>query len=149
MASTTQDIGAYEISPFKFYVDDSVSGGAEDGSSWPDAFPTLQQALDACLPGDQIFIAEGFYTPERATDSSDPRTKTFALKRGLSLYGGYTGDGTLGNTLSNPTVLSGDLTGDDDGSASSMSENAYQHLSQRYAQWESEQKTETNSDEKN
>ena len=30
-----------------------------------------------------------------------------------------------------------------------MSENAYQHLSQRYAQWESEQKTETNSDEKN
>ncbi|MEO6174980.1 efflux RND transporter permease subunit [Flavobacterium aquidurense] len=30
-----------------------------------------------------------------------------------------------------------------------MSENAYQHLSQRYAQWESEQKNETNSDEKN
>ncbi len=30
-----------------------------------------------------------------------------------------------------------------------MSENAYQHLSQRYAQWESEPKNETNSDEKN
>jgi Cu/Ag efflux pump CusA len=30
-----------------------------------------------------------------------------------------------------------------------MSENAYQHLSQRYAQWESEQKNEPNSDEKN
>ncbi|MBB4802546.1 MULTISPECIES: efflux RND transporter permease subunit [Flavobacterium] len=30
-----------------------------------------------------------------------------------------------------------------------MSENAYQHLSQRYAQWQSEQKNETNRDEKN
>lgn len=30
-----------------------------------------------------------------------------------------------------------------------MSENAYQHLSQRYAQWQSEQKNETNQDEKN
>ncbi|TGD59253.1 efflux RND transporter permease subunit [Flavobacterium humi] len=30
-----------------------------------------------------------------------------------------------------------------------MSENAYQHLSQRYSQWQSEQKNETNQDEKN
>lgn len=57
-----------------FYVNDDVSG-ADDGSSWTDAYLDLQDALTAAGVGDAIWVAEGLYLP--GTLVSD----TFRLKK--------------------------------------------------------------------
>jgi len=56
------DMGAYEYQgPGKerlFYVDDDATG-ANDGSSWVDAFNFLQDALAVARYGDTIIVAQG------------------------------------------------------------------------------------------
>ena len=94
-----------------YYVDQQAAG-AKDGSSWTDAFSSLQPALEAAGAGDQIWVATGIYTP---TDTAD-RTATFQLKKGVELYGGFEGgEDELDERdwQANPTVLSGDLDGND------------------------------------
>jgi hypothetical protein len=59
------------------YVDAGASG-AGDGSSWADAFTSVQAGLDAA--GEQVWVAAGTYF-ERIT-----------LKAGVALYGGFGGD---------------------------------------------------------
>ncbi len=89
-----------------------VTGSANDGSSWTDAFIRLQSALEAASAGDQIWVASGIYTPTNIAD----RTATFQLKQGVEIYGGFEGGETNlddRDWLANPTVLSGDLDGDD------------------------------------
>ena len=51
------------------YVDDDASG-ANDGSSWTDAYNYLQDALAAAWSGDEIRVAQGIYTPD--SNSADP-----------------------------------------------------------------------------
>jgi hypothetical protein len=46
------------------YVDDDAAG-ANDGSSWIDAYPCLQNALTFATHGDEIRVAEGIYKPDR------------------------------------------------------------------------------------
>ena len=97
----------------KLYVDASASAGG-DGTSWADAFTDLQDALDAAVFGDEIWVAAGTYKP---TDTSD-RSVSFVLKSGVALYGGFAGgekfllERSLDPSL---TVLSGDIgtKGDD------------------------------------
>lgn len=94
------------------YVDHEASG-AEDSSSWADAYTVLQDGLDAARPGDEIWVAEGVYTP---TNSSDWVLATFALRNGISLYGGFVGTETVRSQRdwqTRVTILSGDLAGDD------------------------------------
>ena len=74
------------------YVDRSATG-SNDGTSWANAYTNLQTALANSVSGTDLWIAEGRYTPH-ATD----RTKSFVLKNGVSLYGGFPtggGDGTI------------------------------------------------------
>ena len=93
-----------------------------DGSTWADAM-TLQAALAAAtVAGDQVWIAAGTYKPD-ATD----RAATFTIPAGVRVYGGFAGTEAddfdpvtndtrprnTGGTLTNATVLSGDLSGDD------------------------------------
>lgn len=70
------------------------SGGAGDGSAWQNAFGNLQDAIDAAQSGDEIWIAEGIYKPERLIKSTKKNSKAFILKDGVSLYGGFHGDET-------------------------------------------------------
>jgi len=99
------------------YVDKRKTGGLNNGQSWADAYLILQSAIDAAVPGDQIWIAEGIYLPTRRT-ATDMRSKTFLLSSGVAMYGSFLGNETnLSQRAwrSHPTVLSGDLAGDDVG----------------------------------
>ena len=102
-----------------FYVDDDAPG-ANDGSSWPDAFNYLQDALAAAWSGDEIRVAEGIYTPD--SNSADPngsgdREATFQLINGVTLKGGYAGFGQPDPNARDielyETILTGDLAGND------------------------------------
>ncbi|MDH4240130.1 MAG: lamin tail domain-containing protein, partial [Phycisphaerae bacterium] len=101
------------------YVDADATG-ANNGTSWADAFNYLQDALSLASNGDEIRVAEGVYKPDEDTDNptgTGDREATFQLKNGVTVKGGYAGFGE-----SNPgardihayaTVLSGDLDGND------------------------------------
>ena len=97
------------------YVD-ADANGANDGSSWTDAYNYLQDALaDAKVNGGDIWVAEGIYKPD--ANSSNPsgsgdRTATFNLKSGVALYGGFGGWETSReqrNWTTHETILSGGI----------------------------------------
>jgi hypothetical protein len=99
------------------------AAGANNGSTWADAFTDLQSALSAAGSNAQLWVAEGTYKPTSGSD----RTATFQLLPSVSLYGGFAGTETelsQRNWRAFLTVLSGDLSGNDVG-ASNTSENVY------------------------
>lgn len=92
------------------YVDRDATG-ANNGSSWADAYPDLQQALAATSSG-EIWVAEGRYHPGSVGQSGE----SFRLKSGVALYGGFAGVETARgqrNVALYPTLLDGDLAEDD------------------------------------
>jgi hypothetical protein len=112
------DMGAYEnqvICPSGnvLYVNTNASG-ANDGTSWTDAFTDLQDALNSACPGiSEIWVAAGTYYPTSGTD----RTIFFVMKNGVAIYGGFVGTETQvfeRDWVTNETILSGDIgtTGD-------------------------------------
>jgi len=111
------DMGAYEY-PI-FYVDLSATTGADDGSSWTNAFLDLQDALVAAGSGGEIWVAAGVYRP------GNVRKSTFQLVDGVAIYGGFAsggGDGTFAarNPTTYVTTLSGDV-----GTQGQSSDNCY------------------------
>src|SRR4030042_2182369 len=75
------------------YVDDDATG-ANDGSSWTDAFNYLQDALMFASSGDEIRVAQGIYKPDDFVLSDRPnlgREETFQLKNVVAIQGGYAG----------------------------------------------------------
>jgi len=85
---------------------DRPAGG--NGGSWDTAFRSPQDALAAAVSGDEIWVAEGVYSPGKA------RGDTFHLKSNVAVYGGFAGTETLRgerdpDPASNGTVLSGEL----------------------------------------
>jgi predicted outer membrane repeat protein len=89
------------------YVDADATG-ANDGTSWTNAFTSLQSALGAAISGDDLWVAAGIYKPTTTTD----RTISFALKDGVRVLGGFAGTETMENQrnfVTNVTILSGDI----------------------------------------
>jgi len=105
------------------YVDVDAAG-ADDGSSWSDAYADLQDALSSASSGDDIWVAEGIYVP---TDGSS-RGISFSLLDGVGVYGGFDGTETARGDrdwVANETILSGDLDGDDGADFANNDENSY------------------------
>ena len=107
------------IVPPVLYVDDSAIG-AQNGSSWANAFTDVQSAQDVALEGCEIRVAAGTYRPTTTTD----RTISFVLQNGVTLSGGYAGYGATNPDARDATrylaILSGDL-----GVVGNRSDNSY------------------------
>lgn len=89
------------------------SGGTGEGTSWADAAGNLARVMYAAIEGDQIWVAEGTYTPTTTGD----RTRSFLLRTGVEVYGGFAGNESSLNERdidNHQTILSGDLGGNDD-----------------------------------
>ncbi|MFY0674137.1 MAG: T9SS type A sorting domain-containing protein [Bacteroidia bacterium] len=87
------------------YVDIEAKGG-NNGNNWNNAYTDLQDALSAAKDGDQIWVADGVYTP------GNKSTDMFRMKSGVSLYGGFAGgekNQNQQNPLINKSVLSGEI----------------------------------------
>ena len=86
-------------------------GGTGDGSAWAQA-KDLAAALSAATTGDELWVATGTYTPTVLT-TADPRSATFTLKDGVTIYGGFAGlvteTLTTRNWATNVVTLSGDI----------------------------------------
>jgi hypothetical protein len=93
------------------YVNHAATG-ANNGTSWANAFTELRAALPTTHPGDQVWVAAGTYRPAPAGGSVYTPFALYAVE----LYGGFNGTETSlsqRNWRSNITILSGDLNGDD------------------------------------
>lgn len=109
-----------------WYVDDDASG-ANDGTSWADAFQLLQDALAVAGPQDEVWVAEGHYVPDQGgTATPGDRWSSFGLNKPARNYGGFAGYETSLDEragLFATTVLDGDLAGDDP--TGHVADNAY------------------------
>ncbi len=99
------------------YVDRSAIG-PPSGMSWYRAYRNVQDALVGAGPGDEIWVADGTYTPDNGGGQTPgDRTASFDIPDGVTLRGGYAGYGAPApdarDFAGHPTVLSGDLNGDD------------------------------------
>ncbi len=84
----------------------AAATGSNDGTSWANAFTSLDAALAAATAG-EIWIAAGTYSPDA----------TFTVAAVVSLLGGFNGTETMASQAdpaTNLTILSGDIAGDDD-----------------------------------
>jgi hypothetical protein len=112
------------IEPSKRYV--TVSGaGSKNGLNWANAYDgtQLQSAInESCV--NEVWVAEGHYMPTTGID----RTKSFIMKNGLAIYGGFSGEETNLNERNwkiNVTILSGDLMNNDGVDFANNGDNSY------------------------
>jgi len=122
----------FTYSPIVFV--NAAATGANDGSSWNNAFTNLGEAMNFAnnfycgIP--QLWIAAGTYLPTRdpfaSTSPADPRDLTFLLGADLKVYGGFAGNETTidQRVAGNVTVLSGDI-----GIAGDSTDNCYHVVS--------------------
>jgi predicted outer membrane repeat protein len=79
--TATVDIGAHEYVPGEvvgaWYVNGSIPASG-DGSSWSQAFKTIQEAVNAAASGNDIYVRTGVYG-------------AVSVSKALNFYGGYEG----------------------------------------------------------
>lgn len=124
------------------YVDASSTAIEPSGNDWDNAYPSLQTALERARDNAnssslyQIWVAKGTYKPSSTNGlAGDSRYYHFRMINYVSIYGGFAGDESsiaqrtnYGAGEVNETILSGDLSGDDNYSVNpwtGISENCY------------------------
>lgn len=88
------------------YVD-TFATGAGTGTSWANAYTNLHTALVDAQGGDDVWVAQGTYSPSPAS-----ATTSFILKPDLGLYGGFAGNEisvAQRDARRHPTTLNGDI----------------------------------------
>jgi len=67
---------------YGFFVDQHVVGGNHDGTSWENAYITIEEALTKAMPGDFVWVAKGEYNPPTGT--------AYLMQRdSVEVYGGF------------------------------------------------------------
>ena len=98
--------------------------GADDGTSWKNAYVNLQDALAAADRSSVIWTAKGTYKPDEGNNiTKGKRDTSFVLKKSIELYGGFAGTESHFNERDwkkNPTILSGDIGKNDDSTDNSF-----------------------------
>ncbi len=116
-------VSGFHLSAAVIYVKED--GPAEgEGTSWADAFYSVQDALFYSESGDEIWVAAGTYYPDYgdAVFEGD-RAASFELASGVALYGGFAGTETQRdqrNPSANQSILSGAIGTMSDGSEDSI-----------------------------
>lgn len=113
------------------HVDQSATG-ANNGTSWSDAYVHLQDALDEVNADPdteyEIRVAEGVYFPDEDSDgdhTDGDENERFLIDRdGLTLLGGYPSGGGTREVTAHATVLSGDIDDNDTKNSDGVTENA-------------------------
>jgi len=105
-----------------------------DGSSWSKAYRNLYDGLAAAQPGDTVRVADGTYVPDDGSGvTSGDRTASFEIPNNVTVLCGYAGYGASNPDARNadayPTILSGDLNGNDLWGILNISENSYHVVS--------------------
>ena len=98
----------FKASGAPFYVKQGATGSG-DGSSWANAFTTLDAAFATVEPGSIVWVAEGVYTPDTTLYGRDSH---FAPPAYVAVYGGFAGNETSleeRDWIAHPTVLSADI----------------------------------------
>jgi len=120
--ATPSNVVQINVIPLIIHITENGGASLQDGASWETAYDKnhLQQAIDdACQ---EIWVAAGTYYPTTEAGGSGERYKTFQMKEGIALYGGFAGtesnsyDKSLRDFESNETILSGDIGTPDDNS---------------------------------
>ncbi|MCK5269295.1 MAG: right-handed parallel beta-helix repeat-containing protein [Sedimentisphaerales bacterium] len=97
------------------YVDKDATAGAQNGSSWYDAFLNLDAGLEIATVCDKIYVAEGRYKPANVNDPN--QLYSFEMVNGVAVYGGFAGlgadDPDERNWMIYETILCGDITDND------------------------------------
>lgn len=107
---------SFPLSAATIYV--SPSGTATNsGQSWSSP-TTLVSALASALPGDQVWVTAGDYSP------GEMRTSSFIIKAGVQVYGGFSGKETELDQRELDTSSATTLTGNI-GDAASSDDNVY------------------------
>ena len=74
-----------------WYVSAGVIGDPETVLPGRMHFQVCKALLNAASSGDEIRVAAGVYKPSLAREAADARTKSFVLKNGVKILGGYSG----------------------------------------------------------
>ena len=125
-------------SPVLFVDADAV--GLANGTNWTDAFVELEDALtyaatwrETVFAVNEVWVASGTYRPSREYgESLSFRLAAFKLLNGIALYGGFSGEETerdQRDPAANPTILSGDLYGNDGHDFANYEDNSYRVIS--------------------
>jgi uncharacterized delta-60 repeat protein len=107
------------------YVDANATG-ANDGSSWANAYKYLQNALWAAEPNYEIRVAQGTYRPDEDTSNpggTNDANANFYLRNDVAIYGGFPSGGGLWASR-DPNIYKAILSGDI-GVADNNSDNSY------------------------
>jgi len=99
----------------------AAATGANNGTSWANAYTDLSTALVNTLTNDSLWIAAGTYVPSNV--GTRDAAFVFDQAKNLTLFGGFAGTETnvnQRNPTANPTILSGDR-----GAVGNNSDNCY------------------------
>jgi hypothetical protein len=102
--TATVDMGAYEFVPggpvYGIWHVDGGIGASGDGATWATAFKTIQEAVNAAVANEEVWVKEGTYLLSSQIDV--PKT--------IAIYGGFSGTETYRgdrNWTTNETIIDG------------------------------------------
>ena len=105
----------FQFANAQIFVAETATG-ANDGTSWANAYTDLQVAIHLATSGDTIWVAVGTYKPSIDTLGvfpNDVERRSFWLKNGVVLYGGFLGTETSlsqRDPVYNKATLNGEIT---------------------------------------